>query len=283
MTTRRNTPYLLAKPDVFVLAITTVNREPVLARLLETWENTRCRAVHWLLLVADDGSTDGTLAMLAEFRPEGVDKVVLHDPRRGVHHQKNQQKKYLENYPFDFCFMVDDDVAFLQAGWDMEYYAAARRTGYDHLCLFSPEVDKPRRDETYEGLACLTNQDYVHGCFFTLTQRVIQQVGYCDLQNFGLTGHGHTDYTWRCARAGFNREGTPLDIPNSSRYISVLQKFAQQAIPLVLRQQEGVAELKAHKLRVMSTPGRLYVPYNELDRRVGDPWVPQLGQIQTQG
>jgi hypothetical protein len=255
----------------FVLAITTVNRVHYLRDCIDTWATTRCKSVNWKLIVADDGSTDGTIDYVESLNIPNVEIMLIRNKKRGVHHQVNTIIKALNQTHFDVCFKVDDDVLFAKPDWDIVYYTEIIRTGYDHLCLYQPEWRKGRSVKTYNGLVSMIDIDNVQGAFYTLTKNVIKEVGYMDTKNFGLTGLGHVDFTARCCRAGFNIIESPLDVVDSKDYIK-LQKGNnyQSAIPMTWRNKENTSAVLRKKRAMVKDASRKHVPYSETKMRVGD-------------
>jgi hypothetical protein len=65
------------------------------------------------------------------------------------------------------------------------------------------------------------NTDWVHalGCFCTITQEILDKVGYYDIAHFGPHESAHIDYTYRCCRCGFNELPYPYDAADSNAYI----------------------------------------------------------------
>ena len=206
----------------FVLAVTTFNRFHLLKRCLESWNSTRSETVKWTLLIADDGSNDGTIEYLEQLKGD-FDIKIISNYRMGIHQQMNTIIEFLEKVDFDFCFKIDDDIEFLSAGWDNEYYQKAMKSGFHHLIFFEKKWSTEQHFETpiqfneFESNVAAIN---VHGFFYTLTKDVIEKVGYFDHHQFGFRGMGHVDYSIRCCKAGFNNLDTPFDIANSQKYIS---------------------------------------------------------------
>jgi glycosyltransferase involved in cell wall biosynthesis len=219
--------------------------------------------------VADDGSSDGTLNYLDKLKIKGVEIIVLKNKRRGVHHQANTIIKKLNSMQFDVCFKVDDDVFFAKAGWDTKYFTEIVRTGFDHLVLYQPEWRKARHNRTYNGLVSMIDIDNVQGAFYTITKRVIKDVGYMDTKNFGLTGLGHVDFTARCCRAGFNRIETPLDIEGSKNHIKLQKVAYKSAIPMAWRNRENTSAVLRRKASLVKLSTRKFIAYAEIKLRVG--------------
>ena len=55
-----------SKKPVFVTAVTTINRLEYLKSFVSTWLETKSPDAESVLIVADDGSTDGTVEWLTE-------------------------------------------------------------------------------------------------------------------------------------------------------------------------------------------------------------------------
>ena len=145
-----NSPIVLANscnpPEkgklVFVTAVTTINRIKYLQNFVSDWRMTKSRDVESILVVADDGSTDGTIEWLTEeleFENSGL--VVIRNNGRGIARQTNSILDFISNldYSVDSIFMCNDDIRFLKSKWDMEYFEAMQSSGLDHLVYFNPQ------------------------------------------------------------------------------------------------------------------------------------------------
>lgn len=253
----------------FVMAVTTFQRLEFLKRCLETWDQTRNREHEWTLIVADDGSGDGTVDYLADLELEGVELRLVLCARRGVHHMVNQILLACLDMDFDFGFKTDDDLYYLAPGWDDAYYKAAMETGYHHLVHCDPDWRKgfySRRLKKHESGLLESRPHYyqVQGAFWTFTKAVIEKVGFYDLQNFGLCHQGHVDYSVRCALLGFNDPNRIFDIVDSNNYIRLVVEGYRGAISRKARRgtMNGRSQ-RAHKMRLIKARNRGYVPYNE--------------------
>ena len=92
-----------SKP-VFVTAVTTINRIEYLKSFVNTWMETKSRNAESLLVVADDGSTDGTLEWLTEDLDIGVSGLyVIRNNGTGIARQSNS----ILNAIADFDFPID--------------------------------------------------------------------------------------------------------------------------------------------------------------------------------
>lgn len=251
-----------------VLAITTLNRMNYLQQCIKTFNSTKTKNADWTLIIADDGSTDGTIDYLNSLTMSDVNIKIIKNNHRGIHHQTNTIIKELESFEFDVCFKCDDDVYFVRPGWDLLYYKEIYRTGYDHLNLYQPEWRPPIHQKMIKGLMSMATVEKSQGCFFTLTKEIIRKVGFVDTQQFGYTGLGHIDYLARCCRAGFNRHDAPLDVKNSQLYIKLQKgKNYKPAISMDIRNKENNQKTLNKKLSLIRNPKRMYIPYGEIPGR----------------
>ena len=263
----------------YLTGIITYNRISYLKRLLATWDETRDRNNNRCLVIADDGSTDGTIDYINSLKFDGVSIEVIHNRRCGVHHQVNTVLKYASNNPFDVGFMIEDDVYFLKNGWDNLYVEAIKLSNYDHLSFFDNQIcfnlsggqpTHARHQNVYiptqKIQSKINNQVNAFGCFWTFTSRVIEKVGYFDLLNLGLTGSGHTDYSNRCCKAGFNKNDPFFDAIDSQEYNSMV---CDNYRPSCNREENNFISAynvshSDHKWKTIADINRVYVPYNEL-------------------
>ncbi|QSE98404.1 glycosyltransferase family 2 protein [Fulvivirga lutea] len=249
---------------MYILAVTTYNRLSFLKNLLDSF----CENINseWQLIIADDGSTDGTLEYLGKLHIPKVSVTIIKNNRKGIHYQFNTIIKELENIDFDYCFKCDDDIEFIRPGWEDIYINAIQESGYHHLCHFDtswrpeknliPPVKKDPLISHCEG------KD-VQGSFFTLTPKVIKKVGYMDVENFGFRGVGHIDYTLRACRAGFNDINHPFDVQVSNEYITHQNADYKSAMNLHIQNALEDDTDTQRKYELIKDQSRIYVGYNE--------------------
>ena len=254
-----------SKSKKFVLAITTYNRLDYLRKCVESFIQTRSDAISWQLIIADDNSTDGTKEYLQKLE-ETHTAIIIHNDRTNIHHQVNTILKTLSNLEFDLCFRCDDDIQFLQNGWDNLYWNTIEQTGYDHLIFFDKNwlpysnLSLPIR---MGNLVANCHPEKIQGAFYTLTKEVIEKVGYFDEQQFGASGLGHVDFSFRCCRAGFNVLRSPFDVENSNQFVQLqaVQTYSS-ASSLKKKSDSNSNNVLAIKKQLLGME-RIFFPYNE--------------------
>ena len=217
----------------FILSITSYNRLAYLKELINSWQKTKSDDINWQIIIADDGSTDGTIDYIENLKIQNTPITLIKNNRIGIHQQMNTIIEKLELIDFDICFKVDDDIEFLKKGWDKLYYKTAIDTGYEHLVFCDNNWANEQcleKEIVKRNLIAKTNILNAHGFFYTLTPNIIKQIGYFNIKEFGFRGMGHVDYTARCCMAGFNDINNPFDVVNSNDYISASKKDYISAI-----------------------------------------------------
>lgn len=246
--------------------ITTYNRINFLQHTIQTWNATRDKNYQWTLIVADDGSTDGTVEYLKALHIQDVKVFILNNQRRGVHHQTNALIKFALCLDFDFGFKSDDDLSFLKPHWDRHYFRSAQQTGYYHLIYYDrawgqrrSEVRVPiYRDDLLENYVAPTQ---VQGALWTFNKTVLQNVGFFDTSTFNLCGYGHVDYSLRCCRLGYNDINNPYDVYGSNDFIT-LNKNNYVSNNNFSNTWNTRAIIKQKQASLLLE--RTYIPYNEM-------------------
>lgn len=251
----------------FILAITTYNRIDYLKRMLNTFLTTMGTDFREVV-IADDGSADGTLEYIQALDIPEIKITLIRNNRKGVHHQFNTIVKYLEDKDFDVCFKCDDDIEFVKPGWDKLYFKALKQSGFDHLCFFDTtwRADKNRKVPVEKGncISYCSGKD-VQGAFFTITPRMIREVGYMDVTNFGYRGVGHIDYSLRSCRLGFNDINHPFDVKYSNLYIRYQVHDYRSALPDILVRSMETNEESKRKYDLINQ-ARMYIAHNEMQK-----------------
>ena len=60
------------------------------------------------------------------------------------------------------------------------------------------------------------------GCFYTLTPKLIERLGFFDESSFPVRGHSHVDYTMRACRCEANDGQFLFDMNNSNTLIGMV-------------------------------------------------------------
>ena len=266
--------------------IVTYNRLDYLKMHIESWIKTHDTSHEWRLVIADDGSTDGTVEYLNQLKIAGVTISVIFNSRRGPHHQVNTLLLECSKQPFDMAFIAEDDTYFIRSGWDNLYADAINLSGYQHLCYFNKQWVLNQYGVTFHESTKSTLlpdkkvQSQVSafpsmGCFWTVTPDVLTNVGYFDLQNLGVSGNGHTDYTIRCCKAGFNTESVLFDAYQSEKYIAMQDEGYHQSLFSDGSIDVNLIGVPNNKHKGNNIAKTIYCGYNEckfnmLNQLVGD-------------
>ena len=212
------------------IGVTTINRWSYLEKFLNSWQNTRNNSFNWTIIIADDGSTDGTIEKLVDYKIPNANFVLLQNNGSGIATQTNSIFNYvlqMETLP-DLIFSSDDDIFFKKRGWDSAYFEAAKESGYHHLVHFNPDWKKPEHVKEISvnstTLSSMTNGVSCMGCFYTVTPKLLEEVGGFDQQAFPIRGHSHIDFTMRACRKGFNDQETLCDILHAPEFIGIHPK-----------------------------------------------------------
>ena len=269
------------QPARKVLAVTTYNRITYLHTFLKSFLNTIENPEEWHIIIADDGSTDDTSAYLKHLQENWDDLKCIQNNRRGVSHQFNSIALQLSGMDFDICFTCNDDVIFISEGWDKLYIDTIKETGFQHLCHYykgwlsflniEPKIKSGR-------LAAYCEPENVQGAFYTITPDIINKVGYMDAANFSPRGWGHTDYTIRCGRAGFNDNTYIYDVINSNDFI--ILNYNQTYVSTVehpeLFSKICPPEETERRKKIISDSTRIFLPYNESPKSYNERYLLDL-------
>jgi glycosyltransferase involved in cell wall biosynthesis len=257
-----------------VYCITTYNRLEYLKAHVTSWNKYRDSKYGWTLILLDDGSTDGTIEYIQNLDIDKVNIIKRFNNRRGTHYQVNQALRLCSELEYNIGFMAEDDIYFIKSGWECQYAVAIATSGFDYLCYFNREwatnhgrasIVKPKVELTSVNLQSEVSAYDSFGCLWSFTKRVIDKVGFFDCNNFGVWGNGHTDYSLRCCRAGFNRGPNLYDFLNSDEYIRMVDSnYTQSLIDQNIGKisNYGIPNLY-HKGKSLDEVTRIYVKYNE--------------------
>ena len=237
---RNNHPFTVHTPKSgsqkrikVILGITTYNRQNYLEQCIASFMETRSPLYEWILVIADDGSTDGTLDFLEKLNIQHEIHIVRNNRRYAVG-QTNSIFGLCREIAFDVGFKVDDDVVFKKSGWDDLYINALQKSGWQHLCYLNqrhfielrkkenPDYSPPPIHADQSGLCeALTGVSKCMGALFTFTPEVLEKVGIADEANFPIRGQWHQDFSARCCRTGFNDSEHMYDAKGSNDFIEL--------------------------------------------------------------
>jgi len=254
----------------FVLSVTNFQRPEYLKQLIKTWEKTKSDN-EWRLIIADDGSGEEVFNYLQEIssKKRDYDLTIIKCKDVGVHNLTNAIFKEIDGTGFDMCFKADNDIYFKKPGWDLKYYDAAKQSKFPHLIYnrnphdnkiwYHKEKNRPMKGR---GIPV------AFGCFYTITQEILDKIGYFDIKNFDRALLAQRDYSVRCWLACFT-ECQMWDIGGSQNYIEMQGKDGKNYIPTHKNKKKKYAlsnSRRANKLKVVQDRIRkkkvVYIPYN---------------------
>ena len=179
------------------IGIATYNRRDVLAATLDRVER-HTKYPFTKIVVADDGSTDGTADMLASRKVTTVSGTNM-----GIAWNKNRALFLAtELLRCDIVILLEDDAFPVQDNWELEWMNAALRWG--HVNVAGPWM----QNEEHAGAGTL--DDPIRSTSFTaqcqvFSREAVLMGGYYDSRYRGY-GHEHVEHTVRLGRAGYGGE-----------------------------------------------------------------------------
>lgn len=255
--------------ELFVTGVTTMNRKEYLMKFVESWAETKTHNFETMLIIADDGSDDGTIEWLLDELDIGTSRlVVIRNNSTGIARQSNSIFDFISEMDESIAsvFMCNDDIRFLKPGWDEAYYRAMRSSGYGHLVYFNPEW-KPATHQKdcpeSEFLISHCKPREAMGCFYTLTPKIIDELGYFDESAFPVRGHSHVDYTMRACRILANGDSDLYDLRDSNEFIGMVLKDEYKRTNKILSVKEMMLTTSDIELQkresILQTDDRVFV------------------------
>jgi hypothetical protein len=176
------------------IGIVTYNRKDIVGATIE-----RVRALtrqpDAVLVVADDGSTDGTLEMLRAMRVPVVTGVNM-----GIAWNKNRALFLLsQKLGCETVILLEDDTRPTSPGWESQWMAAAQRWGHvnyagdwlrEHFLSGGGTANDPVRSKMVTAQCA------------AYSQAALTYAGYFDPRFTGY-GHEHVEHTRRMIRVGY--------------------------------------------------------------------------------
>ena len=193
------------------VGITTYNRKWKLEETLA-----RLRAVTpepFDLVVADDGSSDGTVEYLAA---SGLDFVTGRN--RGVAWNKNRALYTLFRRGHDAIVLLEDDAFPAERGWLSTWAEAARRYGHVNYAgaWFPAEVFVRGAGSLDDPFITTASTAQVSA----FSRGAVERVGFFDTRFRGY-GHEHVDLTQRMIRDGIGGSWHPSEEGDRYEYVSL--------------------------------------------------------------
>lgn len=260
----------------FVFGVTTFNRLPYLCGLLDSFSRTAGREFSWLVIVADDGSTDGSQAFVKRWASaSNVDVILIQNSKAGIAGQSNSILKAASQFNFGFGFRCDDDVLFSRTGWPSLYLEAAVASGVSHLVFHDPHYAPATVKQVRERVASRVDLRNSLGAFWTFTSEIIRSIGFFDEINFPVRGHSHWDFTARACRSGFNSAEMLWDAAGSEKYVRLRSRhgyietlsFASPEVKSITTRAE-----RLRRMNVVEDVSRRFIPWENHNRHQATFW-----------
>lgn len=231
----------------------------------------------WSLIIADDGSSDGTKEFIEKL--EFKKTIKIFNNRFGISNQTNSIFLELSNFKDFVCFKADDDMLFIKNGWEELYLNAMNLSGFEHLCfdhqMFNQFGDNKKnvfKNPIMKNLLLARIPSlFAKGCFYTITDSVLKSVGYMD-SNYFFHGLEHVDYSLRCARAGYNDINHIFDAKDSDLFISYRFPIFGNDKPCLDRETykiNGNGKIETEiKKEILMDEKRIFIEYNQNKKRM---------------
>ncbi|WP_152088712.1 glycosyltransferase, partial [Limnospira platensis] len=264
--------HLRNKPIV-VMSLAIFNSKEYLKDFIYSWEKTKSNKYHWILIIADNGSTDGTIEYLHSIKPFWQFTLIQ---KQGLSNAElvNTIFDECKNIEFDYGFYADNDVLFLKQGWDELYVNAIEKGGYAHLCHQNHEYFKELINSQKLSSSVLNQREHIDTSgycstvidgteylgitkFFTFNRQTIERVGYADAGKFADGKEWQVDIYKRYSRAGFNDENKCWDAKGSNEYLQI-QGMVYDGDRLIA-EYDKVAESLLTKSKIIEDKQRIYV------------------------
>jgi glycosyltransferase involved in cell wall biosynthesis len=184
------------------IGIVTYNRKAILNDTIDR-VRTFTRQPNAALVVADDGSSDGTLAMLRDKQVPVITGVNM-----GIAWNKNRALFLLSQMlGCETVILLEDDTQPSRAGWEAEWIKATRRWGHANL------AGDWMREHFLFGAGTAGDPvrcNHVTAQCSSYGQQALTYAGYFDPRFRGY-GHEHVEHTRRLVRIGYGGTDEQID------------------------------------------------------------------------
>jgi glycosyltransferase involved in cell wall biosynthesis len=194
------------------IGIVTYNRKEILG---DTIDRVRMftRLTGAALVVADDGSSDGTLAMLREKQVP-----VITGENMGIAWNKNRALFLLSRVlDCETVILLEDDTQPSRAGWETEWMAGAKRWGHVN---YAADWMRPHFESGAGTAADPVLCQHVTAQCAVYSQDALTYGGYFDPRFTGY-GHEHVEHTRRLVRVGYGGTDERIDDKEHVRYFLI--------------------------------------------------------------
>ena len=189
------------------IGIVTYNRKAIVSDTIDRVRSLT-RVPNAALVVADDGSSDGTLAMLRDKQVPVVTGVNMGDPWN-----KNRALFLLSQMlGCETVILLEDDTQPNREGWEAEWIGAAERWGHANYAGAWMQEHFLSGSGTISDPIC---SHLISAQCAAFSWKALTYGGYFDPRFKGY-GHAHVEHSHRLLRVGFggipeNQSGVPKD------------------------------------------------------------------------
>jgi glycosyltransferase involved in cell wall biosynthesis len=204
------------------IGIVTYNRREILS---DTIDKVRAftRQPNTALVVADDGSSDGTLAMLRDKQVPVITGINM-----GIAWNKNRALFLLSHMlGCETVILLEDDTRPAKAGWEAEWIQAAQRWGHVNYAAHW----MPKQEASGAGtLADPVCSDMVTAQCSAYSRAALTFGGYFDPRFRGY-GHEHVEHSRRLVRVGYGGTDERIDGQERVRYFMIKGDLTDVSTP----------------------------------------------------
>ena len=167
---------------------------------------------------------------------------------------KNRALNYLQ--ACDVIILIEDDLIPIKSGW-VEYICnVLKETNYEHLTCVVPANKKDIKLISLSGEIELWPK--VSGPLMVMTKKCLEKVGIGD-PNYKGYGHGHTDYTRRCKKAGIYPDHGWVNLKRFDEYFKYMGD-----IPATTSIEDRKKDLVHNSAYFKKDSNKIYIGFNEL-------------------